>query len=129
MVSIGCLINSSTNISRVTESYDVKNKKNRTTCNCNAFMQSTMLATVRGTLDRCGNQCWYQSQLLVQSCSGLTGGAPHNDGIFDADVAIDQTLVEWLCKWLDDQVGYPIFHSFERDEVTPGVFTPVSLTF
>ena len=128
-VSTGCLINLSTNISRAKESYDAKNKKNRTTCNCKAFMQTTMVATVRSTLDRCGDQCWYQAQLLVHCCSGLTGGTPHNDGIFDADVAIDQTLVDWLCKWSDDQVGYPIFHSFERDEVTPGVFTSVSLAF
>ena len=116
------------NVLHAIESYDMEDKKLRTTCNCKPFMESTVLAALQNTLQRCGDQSWYRSQLVVQNRSGLTGCPPHEDGIFDADVPINQNFVEWLCKWSDDHVGFPIFHSTEQDEAT-GAYSSVSLTF
>ena len=123
MVSIGNLINL-TNIARYAlENYDPKNNENRTSFDCRDFMES-ITSVVRRTPKRCGDFTWYQGQYVIKNRSGLTGGQPHTDGIFDADTAVNSTLTNWMCSWSGDPVGYPIFHSIQRDEAT-GTYTPV----
>jgi len=45
---------------------------------------------------------WRQAKYLVHNQPGFDGQTQHESGIFLFNVLIDEELVKWWCKFLDD---------------------------
>lgn len=87
----------------------------QTTLNSSKF-KTILVKELTETSGRISLHLWWRAKHLIHNQTGFDGQDPHDNGIFLANIPVDEDLVKWWCDFSDEH-GYGIFHQAQWDPV------------